>query len=92
MNKKLIRNCMLIIVICCLMLGGVFKIAAKKQQGMEATAGVMIDGEFQSTSSGRIGANQEKYEMFNMGGNVFFIFAGLTCVIGIAMTVGNKRK
>ena len=50
MNKKLVRNCMLIIAICCLMLGGVFKIAAKKQQGMEATAGVMIDGEFQSAS------------------------------------------
>lgn len=92
MSKKLIRNCMLIVAICCLILGGIFKTAAKGHQGINATTGVMINGEFQAISSGRLGANQDKYETLNMGGNVFFVFAGITGVVGIVMLVGDRRK
>ncbi len=92
MSEKVIRNCMLIIAICCLILGGVFKILEERYLGIEATTGVMIDGEYQSISSGRIGANQEEYERFNTGGNLFFIFAGITGVVGIVMLVSDRRK
>ncbi len=92
MSKKVIRNCMLLIAICCLILGGVFKMTAKKHQGIKATTGIMIDGEFQSTSSGRLGANKEKYETFNTGGNWFFVFAGITGVVGIAVLIDDKRR
>lgn len=92
MSKKIIRNCMLAVAICCLILGGIFKTTAKKQQGVKATTGIIINGEFQSTLSGRLGANHEKYEILNTGGNLFFVFAGITGVIGIAMFAKEKRK
>ena len=92
MYKKVIRNCMLIIAICCLILGGIFKMTAKRHQGIEATTGIMIGEEFQSTSSGRLGANQEKYETLNTGGNLFFFFAGITGVVGIVLIVGDRRR
>lgn len=92
MSKKLIRNCMLIVAICCLILGGIFKATAKSHQGIGVTTGIMINGEFQSVSSGKLGANQEKYEMLNTGGNLFFVFAGITGVVGMAVLVGDRRK
>lgn len=92
MSNKVIRNCMLIIAICCLILGGIFKVTAKRHQGIEATTGIMIDGKFQSTSSGRLGANQEKYETFNTGGNLFFVFSGITGVVGIVLFIRERRK
>lgn len=92
MSKKIIRNVMLILAICCLILGGIFKMTANNHKGIEATTGIMIDGEFQSTSQGKIGANQEKYKTFNTGGNLFFVFAGITGVVGSAMIVGDRKK
>lgn len=92
MSKKIIRNCMLIIAVCCLILGGIFKMTANNHKGIETTTGIMIDGEFQSTSQGRLGANQEKYKTFNTGGNLFFVFAGITGVVGLAMIVGDRKK
>lgn len=92
MSKKIIRNCMLIIAVCCLILGGIFKMTSNEHKGIEATTGIMIDGEFQSTSQGRFGANQEKYKTFNTGGNLFFVFAGITGVVGLAMIVGDRKK
>ena len=92
MSKKVIRNCMLVMAVCFLILGGVFKSTAKKQQGVGATTGIMINGKFQFTSSGRIGANQEKYEMFNTGGTVFYVLAGITGVIGVVLLIGDRKK
>lgn len=92
MSKKLIRNCMLFVAICFLILGGIFKMTAKEHEGTQAITGVMINGEFQSISSGRLGANQEKYETLNTGGNVFLVFAGITGIVGIVMFVGDRRK
>ena len=92
MSEKIIRNCMLIIAVCCLILGGIFKMTANNHKGVETTTGIMIDGEFQSTSQGRLGANQEKYKTFNTGGNLFFVFAGITGVVGLAMIVEDRKK
>ena len=33
MSKKIIRNCMLIIAVCCLILGGIFKMTANNHKG-----------------------------------------------------------
>lgn len=83
---------MLLIAVCCLILGGIFKMTADKQQGTKMSTGVMIDGEFQSILSGRIGADQEKYEMFNTGGNAFFVFSAITGVIGVVFHMKSRKK
>ena len=52
----------------------------------------MIDGKYQPTSSGRIGANQEKYEAANTTGTTFYVLAGVTGVIGVVMLIGGRKK
>ena len=45
MSKKVIRNCMLIMAVCFLILGILFKSNAERQKGIQATTGIMIDQE-----------------------------------------------
>ncbi|GAB5615160.1 hypothetical protein JCM37172_22690 [Faecalimonas hominis] len=92
MSKKVIRNCMLIMAVCFLILGILFKSNAERQKGIQATTGIMIDGKYQPTSSGRIGANQEKYEAANTTGTTFYVLAGVTGVIGVVMLIGGRKK
>lgn len=92
MSKKVIRNCMLIMAVGFLILGAAFKSNAKRQQGIQATTGIMIDGKYQPTSSGIIGANQEKYEAANTTGVMFYILAGVTGVIGVVMLIRDRKK
>ena len=46
MSKKVIRNCMLIMAVCFLILGILFKSNAERQKGIQATTGIMIDGKY----------------------------------------------
>lgn len=91
MSRKLITGVTLVLTICFLLLGVVYKSAAKEQQGVSVSSGIMINGQYTETSSGRIGANREKYEAFNTGGMIFYILAGVTGVICVVSVVGQKK-
>ena len=65
MSKRLVAVFALIATICFLGLGMISKSTAREQQGVSASTGVLINGEFVETSTGRIGADEEKYEIFS---------------------------
>lgn len=92
MSRKLITGATLIMTIGFLVLGVIFKSTAERQQGVSASTGVMINGQYTETSSGRIGANWEKYETFNTGGTIFYILAGVTGVICVVSAVTRKKS
>ena len=92
MSRKLITGATLIATIGFLLLGVIFKSVAEKQQGISASTGVMINGKYTETSSGRIGANQEKYGAFNTGGTIFYILAGVTGVTCVVSIVTRKKS
>lgn len=92
MNRKLVIGVTLSLTICLFILGTIFKMTADKQQGVAASSGIMLDGQYVETSSGRIGANREKYEAFNVGGTIFYILAGVTGVICIGAVATQKKS
>lgn len=87
----MITGATLVMTICFLLLGVIFKSAADSQQGISISSGVMINGQYKETSSGTIGANREKYEKLNIGGTVFYILAGVTGVMCVASIVAQKK-
>lgn len=91
MSKKLITGASIVLTICFLILGMLFKGAAAKQQGVQASAGIILNGQYVETAEGAIGANEEKYEVFNTGGTIFYILAGITGVICV-VTILKGRK
>lgn len=91
MSRKLVTGCTLVMMICFLLLGVIFKNAADNHQGVSVSMGVMIDGQYSENTSGRIGANSEKYEMFNKGGTAFYILAGVTGVMCVISAMGRKK-
>ena len=92
MSKRLVAVFALIVTICFLGLGMIFKSTAKEQQGVSASTGVLINGEFVETSTGRIGADKEKYETFNTGGTIFYVLGGITGIICIVAFISSKRS
>ena len=92
MSKRLVAVFALIVTICFLGLGMIFKSTAKEQQGVSASTGVLINGEFVETSTGRIGADKENYETFNTGGTIFYVLGGITGIICIVAFISSKRS
>lgn len=92
MSRKLVTGCTLVMTVCFLLLGVVFKETADNHRGVSVSMGVMIDGKYSENTSGRIGANSEKYEMFNKGGTTFYILAGVTGVICVISVMGRKKS
>ncbi|OUP01959.1 hypothetical protein B5F37_05540 [Drancourtella sp. An210] len=92
MSKKLMKWIMLTFTICFLLLGAIFKSTAEDHKGLSASTGAIINGKFVEMSSGRIGANAEKYEAFNNSGTMFYILSGVTGVIFVAMLVMDKKS
>ncbi len=92
MSRKAIIAAALILTVCFFVLGFICKSTADRQAGVSASTGAIINGEFVESSSGRIGGNQEKQEMFDTTGTCFYVLAGVTGVICIAAAVGNKRN
>lgn len=91
-GKKVTACCTLILTICFLVLGIVFKKTAENHRGVSTSFGVMIDGEYSENSSGTIGGNQEKYEMFNTGGTIFYVLAGVMGVICVVSALKSKSN
>ncbi len=92
MSRKLIIGATLVLTICFLLLGVIFKSTADRHQGISSSTGVMINGKYTEISSGRIGANKEKYEVFNTGGTIFYILAGVTGVMCLVLAVTRKKS
>lgn len=92
MSKKTIFISTLIITIGLFLLGIIFKYAADKQKGVEVSVGATIDGKFVATSSGKLGENQEKYELLNNAGTAFYGLAGFTGIICIINLIGNRKS
>lgn len=92
MSNKWITRILLICTICLIILGGLFKSAAKNQQGVTMYTGAMIDGKYNVATSGTIGGNREKYEILNTNGTVFFVLAGVTGIACIVTFVMQKKK
>lgn len=92
MNRKFIITLTLIMTICFLLLGTIFKITANKHKGLSASSGVIINGEYSEVSSGKIGANKEKYEAFNTSGIIFYVLSGITGIVCIATTIQDKKS
>lgn len=92
MSRRFITLITLIMTICFLLLGIIFKGAADEQRGVSASAGVTIDGQYIEMSSGRLGANDEKYEKFNTSGTIFFLLAVVTVLICVVAVVTRKKS
>lgn len=92
MNKKIIIGATLTLAIGFLILGVIFKKSADRFEGMDASAGIVQDGVYTATSTGRIGADQEKYEMFDNGGTIFYILSGVSGAVCVAAAVSGKKK
>lgn len=88
MSRKMIMGGMLTLTVCFLLLGFIYKSTAKKYKGI---AGSMINGKYTELTSGRIGADEEKYESYNLRGNVSFILSGITGAACIVTVAGNKK-
>ena len=87
--RKLVMICTLILTICFIALGLIFRSTADNHKGVAVTTGIIVDGEFSPDSSGYLGADKEKEEAFNSGGTMFFIFAGITGVIFIVSAISG---
>lgn len=72
MSNKWITRILLVCTVCLIILGGIFKSAAKNQQGVTMYTGAMINGKYNVATSGTIGGNAEKYEILNTNGTLFF--------------------
>lgn len=92
MSKRLIKWMLLVLTICFLILGFIFKSTAEKQKGVSVSAGAIINGEYVETDSGRMGANYEKYNSFNDGGTIFYVLAGVTGVICIVTFISDRKS
>lgn len=92
MSRKFITGIMLFMTLGFLLLGFIFKSAADQHKGLEASAGVIINGEYKETAKGRLGTNTEKYEAFNAGGTIFYILGGITGVICIISILSRKKN
>ncbi len=92
MSKRLVAIAALVATICFLVLGMIFKSTAEDQQGVSASTGIIVDGNFTETSTGRVGANQEKYEAFNTGGTIFFILGGITAIVSVVSFASDKHS
>ena len=92
MSRKMVTGCTLIMTICFLLLGVIFKATAESQRGVPISMGVMIDGKYSENTPGRIGANNEKYESFNTGGTMFYVLAGITGIICVTSLIGHKKS
>lgn len=91
MSRRFITLITLIMTICFLLLGIIFKSSAEEQRGVSASAGVTIGGQYIEMSSGRLGVNDEKYEEFNADGTIFFFLVIVTGSICVAMEVTRKK-
>lgn len=92
MSKKGIAIGSLVLVICFLILGAVFKSTADRHKGVAVSTGIVTNGTYSATSSGRMGANSEKYNKLNSVGNVFFVLSGVMGVVCIVSFVGYKKE
>lgn len=92
MSKKVIIVITLILAICFFLLGITFKFAADQQTGISVSTGAVINGQFVTTSSGEVGANQEKYEMFNNAGTAFYVLASFTGIICVVTLIIDKTS
>ena len=91
MSRKMIMGGMLTLTVCFLLLGFIYKSTAKKYKGIAVSTGSMINGKYTELTSGRIGADEEKYESYNLRGNVSFILSGITGAACIVTVAGNKK-
>lgn len=92
MRKKMAIIVTLILTICFLVLGFIYMDTAKRFRGLSASTGVIIDGNYIQTDSGRIGGDQSKYESFDTGGKLYFAFAGVTGITCIILVISEKIK
>ena len=91
MKKNKVWIGLLIITICLFLSGMAFKRRAEDYQGIQATFGISVNGEFKQTDSGRLASNPEQYEKFNTRGTIFYIAGGITGVMTVIAYV-KKRK
>lgn len=92
MNRRLITGSALILTICFILLGIIFKFSADRQKGVSTSIGIMKDGRYIEASSGKMGRNNEKYEALNTSGTVFLILSGITGVIFVVAVVSQKKS
>lgn len=92
MSRKFVTATALIMAIGFLLLGVVFKIAAEQHQGVSVSTGITVNGQFVETSSGKIGANDKRYQSFSTGGTIFYFLAGILGTISIVMVVIQQKS
>lgn len=92
MEKKILLKATLIIAICCFLMGAICKSTAKKQLGVSAATGVYTNGVFHESSSGRLGANPQKYKVYNTSGTLFYILGIFTSTICIYTYITSKKS
>lgn len=90
--KKLIMVTTLIMTICLLLLGVIFKNTASRHEGISASVGIVVDGNYKETSSGKLGADREKNEVYDTGGTIFYVLSSITGVICIASFIADKKS
>lgn len=92
MSKTLAKWVLLILTICFLILGFIFKSTAENYEGSSFSTGAIIDGEYVETDSGKYGADSEKYDSYNNGGTAFYVFAGIAGVACVITFILDKKS
>ena len=92
MNSKRIKIFLLLMTICLLILGGMFKFRAEEHKGLSVQVGYMVDGEFRQTNSGNIAGNPQAVKEYNLVANLFFFFSGLSGILCIVAFIDDAKS
>ena len=90
MSMKTISKLLFTGAICLLVLGFIFKRGGNMNKGVSVSTGVSINGSYVETETGRMGADDKKYNTLSSGGTVFYILGGITMITSIVIAVKNK--
>ena len=92
MNSKRIKIFLLLMTICLLILGGMFKFRAEEHKGLSVQVGYMVDGEFRQTNSGNIAGNPQAVKEYNLVANGSFFFSGLSGILCIVAFIDDAKS
>lgn len=88
----MISGCCLLVTICFLILGGIFKVEAEQYEGVSVQMGYMSNGQFHKTDSGNIAGNSQAVEEYNLKATGCFIFSGLSGIFCIIAFIDDKKS
>lgn len=90
MIKKLVVGSMVFLMVCFLLLGGIFFTLSKSHEGTAIRTGYYSGDTFVPITSGTIGGNSSKMKQLKAWGTGCFILSGLCGFTGIVVKIMYK--